>query len=35
MKAMYSLCDLETFIAIVENQGVVAAAKAQGPHQLR
>ncbi|WP_105174239.1 LysR family transcriptional regulator [Pseudoalteromonas sp. T1lg122] len=27
---MYSLCDLETFIAIVENQGVVAAAKAQG-----
>ena len=30
MKAMYSLCDLETFIAIVENQGVVAAAKAQG-----
>ncbi|MCF7518908.1 MULTISPECIES: LysR family transcriptional regulator [Pseudoalteromonas] len=27
---MYSLSDLETFIAIVENQGVVAAAKAQG-----
>ncbi|WP_105172198.1 LysR family transcriptional regulator [Pseudoalteromonas sp. T1lg24] len=27
---MYSLCDLETFIAIVENQGVVVAAKAQG-----
>lgn len=27
---MYSLSDLETFIAVVENQGVVAAAKAQG-----
>ena len=27
---MYSVSDLETFIAIVENKGVLAAASAQG-----
>ncbi|MFM9625792.1 LysR family transcriptional regulator, partial [Streptomyces turgidiscabies] len=27
---MYSVSDLETFIAIIENKGVLAAASAQG-----